>query len=72
MKIKSKPLLIPILYIIQMLITRYLCYVEAGKKMQYHDDLIKWKRFPRYGPRWIPRTKASDAELWCFLWSAPE
>ena len=21
--------------------------------------------------RWIPRTKASDAELWCFLWSAP-
>ena len=24
------------------------------------------------GPRWIPRPKASDAELWCFLWSAPE
>ena len=22
------------------------------------------------GPRWIPHTKASDAELWCFLWSA--
>ena len=22
--------------------------------------------------RWIPHTKASDAELWCFLWSAPE
>ena len=21
------------------------------------------------GPRWILRTKASDAELWCFLWS---
>ena len=21
------------------------------------------------GPRWIPRTKASDAGLWCFLWS---
>ena len=45
-----------------------------------HDDVIKWKHFPRYwplcgeftGPRWIPRTKASDAELWCFLWSAPE
>ena len=36
--------------------------------------------FPRYWPcvrefaghRWIPRTMASDAELWCFLWSAPE
>ena len=24
------------------------------------------------GPRWIPNTKASDAELWCFLWFAPE
>ena len=22
--------------------------------------------------RWIPLTKASDAELWCFLWSAPQ
>ena len=22
--------------------------------------------------RWIPRTKACEAELWCFLWSAPE
>ena len=24
------------------------------------------------GPRWIPHTKASDAELCCLLWSAPE
>ena len=24
------------------------------------------------GHRWIPRTNASDAELWCFLWYAPE
>ena len=23
------------------------------------------------GPRWIPHTMASDAELWCLLWSAP-
>ena len=23
------------------------------------------------GYRWIPRTKASGAEHWCFLWSAP-
>ena len=23
------------------------------------------------GHRWIPLTKTSDAELWCFLWSAP-
>ena len=24
------------------------------------------------GHRWIPLTKVSDAELWCFLWFAPE
>ena len=24
------------------------------------------------GHWWIPRTKASDTELWCFFWSAPE
>ena len=24
------------------------------------------------GHRWIPLTDASDAELWCFLWSVPE
>ena len=24
------------------------------------------------GHRWITHTKASDAVLWCFLWSAPE
>ena len=47
--------------------------------LQSHD-VIKWKHFLRYWPlceqfighRWIPLTKASDAELWCFLWSAPE
>ena len=45
-----------------------------------YDDVIKWKHFPRYWPfvrestghRWIPLTKASDAELRCFLWSAPQ
>ena len=45
-----------------------------------HDDVIKWKHFPRYwifvgestGHRWTPLPKASEAELWCFLWSAPE
>ena len=24
------------------------------------------------GSRWIPHTKASDAGLWCLLWSAPQ
>ena len=24
------------------------------------------------GHRWIPLPKANDAELWCFVWYAPE
>ena len=44
------------------------------------DHVIKRKHFHVAGPqwgdstdeRWIPLTKANDAELWCFLWSAPE
>ena len=42
-----------------------------------HDDVIKWKHFPRYCPFvWgihrspVNSTKGSDAELWCFLWFA--
>ena len=30
--------------------------------------LCEWKPLVH----WIPLTKASDVELWCFLWSAPE
>ena len=42
-----------------------------------HDDIIKWKLFFRVtgplwgestGHQWILLTKASDVELWCFLW----
>ena len=41
----------------------------------HHEDVIKRKPSPRYWPfvrridrsRWISRTKASDAELWCFF-----
>ena len=45
-----------------------------------HDDVIKWKHFPCYlpfvrwihtGHWWIPLTKSSNAELWCFLWLYP-
>ena len=54
--------------------------VEDRAYFSEHDDVINWKRFPRNWPfvpgihrsRWLPRTKASDTELWCFLWSAPE
>ena len=45
-----------------------------------HYDVIKWKHFRVTGPlcaeftgdRWILLRKASDTELWCFLWSIPE
>ena len=45
-----------------------------------HDDVMTWKHFPCYWPfvrgihRWPvnSHTKASDAELWGFLWSASE
>ena len=45
-----------------------------------HDDVIKWKLFCVTGPlcgelngqRWIPLTKANEAELWWFLWFAHE
>ena len=48
--------------------------------MGSHDDVIKWKHFPRNWPfvrgihrsRRIPHTKASDAGVWCFPWSASE
>ena len=40
-----------------------------------HDDVINWKHFSCYWPfvRGIHRSqRASTAELWCFLWSAPK
>ena len=46
-----------------------------------HDDVIKWKKKSALlavcageftGHRWTTLSKASDAELWCSLWSAPE
>ena len=43
-----------------------------------HDHVIKRKDVPCYWSfvrgihRWILLTKASDGELWCFLWPAPE
>ena len=60
------------------------CNMESSQGNPYeariHDDVIKWKQFPRYWPfvrgihrsRWIPLTKASDAELWYLFWSASE
>ena len=66
---------VPLLYITNVILedpTVLVCNI--------HDDVIKWKHFPPnwlfvlwiHRPRWIPHTKASHAELWCFLWSASE
>ena len=52
----------------------YLSYMTTVRPWWRHQ----LETFPRYWPfvrgihRWIPLTKASDAEVWCFLWSAPE
>ena len=35
------------------------------------EDVAWWRHQMKPFPAWIPRTKASNAELWCFLWSAP-
>ena len=53
---------------------RVLLWCVMDYVLTNHDDVIKWKHFPRCWPfvreftghRWIPLTKASDAELWCF------
>ena len=49
--------------------------IERQHHKKPHDNIIKWKQFPRYwllweestGHRWIPLTKENDVELWCFL-----
>ena len=51
-------------------------YVVVRKvllKLIPHDDVMKWKYFPRYWSfvqgihRWIPRTRTSDAEFDVFI-----
>ena len=48
----------------------------SGRSVRHHchDDVIRWKHFPRYWSfvREFPAQMASNAGLWCFLWSAPE
>ena len=69
------------LSIVTLFTDSYIRYsASMGQISSIHDDVIKWKHFPRNWPfvreihrsRWILHTKASDAELWCFLWSASE
>ena len=63
---------------------RTIPYCDSFRFSDRHDDVIKWKHVPRYwhfvwgihqspvNSTKIPRTKASDAELYWLLWSAPE
>ena len=44
--------------------------MQKAASVSKHDAVIKWKHFSSYW--WIPLTKASDTELWCFHWSVPE
>ena len=60
--------------------TEKMKFVFYIKLILIHDDVIQWKHVPCYWPfmRGIHQslvnslTKASDAELWYFLWFAPE
>ena len=55
-------------------------FVVTWGNTNYIIDVIKRKHFCGTGPlrgestghRWIPLSKASDVELWCFLRSAPK
>ena len=50
-------------------------YSRIPRSQWVHDDVIKWRHFPRYWPfvrrihrsRWIPHTKASNAEFDVFF-----
>ena len=39
---------------------------------KYEASYQIWNSMMTYGHRWIPCTKASEAELWCFLLYASE
>ena len=46
--------------------------IASGHMMTSSNGNIFRITGPLCGHRWIPLTKASDAKLWWFLWSAPE
>ena len=46
-------------------------YLISGRDQNMMTS-SNWNIIRVTGHRWLPPTKASDADLWCFLWSAPE
>ena len=51
-------------------ITCWVCILTSPKENIFGVTGPLWGESSGY--QWIPLTKASDVELWCFLWSAPE
>ena len=47
-------------------------YMMASPNGNIFRVTVFYEGNPRGGHRWIPFTKASDAELWYFLWTSPE
>ena len=56
------------------------CYVARRSVWNYHDDVVKWKHYPRYWPfgrgiHWSPMDSTHKGQ-WrgalMFLWSAPK
>ena len=47
-----------------------ICMMKSSNGKIFRVTGLFCREFTGY--RWIPRTKTSDAELWCFLSSAPE
>ena len=65
----------------RMYFIKNMCMWVSSVIFLFHIYLvIKWKNFPHYWPfvrgiHWspvFPHKKVSDAELWCFIWSASE
>ena len=46
------------------------CMMTSSNGNIFRSTGPLWGEFN--GDRWFPLIKASDAELWCFLWSTPE
>ena len=50
-------------------------YITGNKMPSSNGNIFRVTdhlRGESIGNRWIPLTKASDAEVWCFIWAVPE
>ena len=54
----------------EILVTIFSVMMTSSNGNIFHVTGPLWGEFT--GDRWIPLTKVSDAELWCFRWSAPQ